>query len=221
VVVNAELAGLEVKMRPLWILARTLAATIFGAMLAFNPAHASIIVFSGNLDSGQVVAVGGSTSTATGFGVVAIDTTLFTITTDLSWIGLSGPADRAHLHNASAGQVTDLTFEHDVLGLFNSDPARTVPCPWDDGVGFTNCAPATGSTDDVLQLSATDGYGFPDFDSLVTVFLQGGIYLDIHTQLFPDGEIRGQLSAVSEPSTTILLFCAGLVGAALSRRREH
>ena len=208
-------------MRPLWILATTLTAIVFGATLAFSPAHASIDLFSANLDAGQVVAGGGSTSTATGFAAVAIDTTLFTITSDLTWSGLSGPADRAHLHNGAAGQVTNLIFEHEILGL---DP-RTEPCGSWNGSLFTNCAPATGSTHDVLQLSATDGYGFPNFNSLVTEFLQGNIYLDIHTQLYPKGEIRGQLSevAVPEPSTISLLFCACLLGATfkLSRRLKH
>lgn len=206
-------------MQPLWILARTLAAIVFGAMSAFSPAHASIILFSTNLDAGQVVAGGGSTSTATGFGEVAIDTTLFTITSDLTWSGLSGPTDRAHLHNAPAGQVTDFIFAHEILGL---NP-RTELCGSWNGSLFINCAPATGSAHDVLQLSATDGYGFPDFNSLVTTFSQGDMYLDMHTQLYPEGEIRGQLSevAVPEPSTISLLLCACLVGAMFSRRRKH
>jgi len=206
-------------MQPLWILARTLAAIVFGAMSAFSPAHASIILFSTNLDAGQVVAGGGSTSTATGFGEVAIDTTLFTITSDLTWSGLSGPTDRAHLHNAPAGQVTDFIFAHEILGL---NP-RTELCGSWNGSLFINCAPATGSAHDVLQLSATDGYGFPDFNSLVIAFSQRDIYLDMHTQLYPEGEIRGQLSevAVPEPSTISLLLCACLVGAMFSRRRKH
>jgi hypothetical protein len=206
-------------MQPLWILTRTLAAIVFGAMSAFSSAHASTILFSTNLDASQVVAGGGSTSTATGFGEVAIDTTLFTITSDLTWSGLSGPVDRAHLHSAPAGQVTDFIFAHEILGL---NP-RTELCGSWNGSLFINCAPATGAAHDVLQLSASDGYGFPDFNSLVTAFSQGGIYLDMHTQLYPEGEIRGQLSevAVPEPSTISLFFCACLLGATLSRRLKH
>ena len=111
-----------------------------------SSAQATVVLFTGNLDAAQVVDGGGSTSTATGAGVVAVDTTLFTITTDLSWSGLTGPADRSHLHDAPAGQSRFVPpngdFFHEVL----SDPARTVhPCPW-SGAFFTNCAPATGST---------------------------------------------------------------------------
>jgi hypothetical protein len=199
---------------------RSFAALALWAAFALSPAQASILLFSGTLYAGQVVGGGGSTSTATGSGLVAIDTTLFTITTDLSWSGLSGPTDRAHLHNAAAGQVTDQTFEHEVLGLDDSAPARTVVCPWDDGI-YIKCVPATGSAEDVLQLSATDGYGFADFASLVAAFFQDGIYLDIHTQLFPDGEIRGQLFSFSvpEPSMLSLLACLALLAVGVWRRR--
>jgi hypothetical protein len=182
------------------------------ALLGFctlSSAQASIIQFSGALSADQVVAGGGSTSTASGFGLVTIDTTLFTITTDLSWSGLSGPADRAHLHNAAEGQVTDFTFEHELLGLDDNAPDRTVVCPFSGT--YVNCVPESGFTEDVLQLSATDGYGFPDFASLVAAFFADGIYIDMHTELFPEGEIRGQLFAVSVPEPSTLSLLVGVV----------
>ena len=42
-------------------------------------------------------------------------------------------------------------------------------------------------------------------------------YFNIHTNLFPGGEIRGFLEPVPEP-TTIVLFGSGLAGAGLRRR---
>jgi hypothetical protein len=185
---------------------RVFTALALLAVSAVIPTRASIIQFSGTLAADQVVA--GSTSTATGFALVSIDTTLFTITTDLSWSGLSGPADRAHLHSGPEGQPTDGIFFHEVLGLFDDSPTRTVACPWDTG-SFTNCVPSTGFVEDVLQLDATDGYGFADFASLVAAFFQDGVFIDMHTELFPDGEIRTQLLPVSvpEPSILSLLLC--------------
>lgn len=53
--------------------------------------------------------------------------------------------------------------------------------------------------------------------------LDGLIYVNVHTQMFPGGEIRGQLmagSAVPEPSTYGLFGAAALVGVALYRRRS-
>ena len=180
------------------------AATVFA--LFSQTAHASIYTLSGALDAAQVVdPLGGptSTSTATGFGVVTIDTSLFTITTDLSWSGLTGPADRAHLHDAPAGvsRTTDDNdnFFHEVLYTsWPSDPqGPTVACAY---AGI--CVPATGSSYDVLQLSANDGYavsamgpgaGFPDFASLVAAFLANGVYVDIHTEAWPDGGDQGAI----------------------------
>src|SRR3974390_571422 len=103
-------------------------------------ANANIITFTANLDSSQVVAGGGSTSSATGFASVAIDTTLFTVTTDLSWVGLSGPTDRAHLHNPPAGSVTNEAFFHEVI----DNP--TLPCGFIPSNLSGFCLAATGST---------------------------------------------------------------------------
>ncbi|HYM32379.1 MAG TPA: CHRD domain-containing protein [Candidatus Cybelea sp.] len=205
-----------------------------GITVFAQPGQATIYTLSGVLNAAQVVDGGGSTSTATGFGTVTIDTTLFTITTDLSWSGLSGPADRAHLHDAPAGQSRftppNNNFFHELLDDTSVPLAVQVACGFAGGGSMTNCAPTTGTAHNVLQLSATDGYaisaeppatGFPDFASLTAAFLSDGVYIDMHTELYPSGEIRGQLLAasVAEPGTLAILG-AGLVGLGFTRRRR-
>lgn len=197
-----------------------------GIALLAQPGKADIFTLSGILDASQVVDGGGSTSTATGMGTVTIDTTLFTITTDLSWSDLSGPADRSHLHDAPEG-VSRFTppndlFLHEIFYDDTSVPlSEQVPCGGAlSPVDLTDCAPPTGTAHNVLQLSAGDGYGFPDFASLTDAFLRDGVYIDIHTELYPEGEIRGQLVApVPEPSTVVLLLTTLLGVAFVARKR--
>lgn len=214
---------------------------IVGAGIALfdQPAQASAITLTGYLDASQVVDGGGSTSKATGFATVTIDTILFTITTDLSWTGLSGPADRAHLHDAPQGESRfdppNNNFFHELLDDTSVPLSDQVPCGFGGGGFLTDCAPATGTAHNVLQLSADDGYaisadlpgtGFPDFAALTAAFVQDGVYIDLHTDLYPSGEIRGQLRAtdVPEPASILLLGMGALTlvgGRRLRQRSAH
>jgi CHRD domain/PEP-CTERM motif len=205
----------------------SLAAALF---LSAAPANATLYYYTAQLDAAQVVGVG-STSTATGSALVTVDDSQFTVTTDLTWSGLSGPADRAHLHFAPFGvsrSVADPTglFFHEVI----DDPARTAgDC---GSSAFATCAPATGTSHDVLQLSVNDGYGAglalgnstDSFADLILALNLGDIYIDMHTALYPEGEIRGQLgvAAVPEPSTwaMMILGFAGIGFMAFRRKSK-
>ena len=178
------------------------------AALAASPdgtSSAHVIFFSGDLNGLQVV--GGTPSTATGTAVVRIDTVAQTITTDLAWSGLSGPADRSHIHSGDPGTPTDNKFFHEVL----TPEARTVPCGWDSAT-FAECVPPSGSSHDVLDMAdyIPDPGACPDMQCIVDTAVPNGFFIDMHTELYPSGEIRGQLTVVPRrPDARIRLGTSG------------
>lgn len=181
-------------------------------------ARADIIVLQGDLTAAQVVDGGGSTSTATGFATVTIDTVLMTMTTDLSWSGLTGPADRAHVHDAPEGVSRTVSpndrFFHEVI----NDADRTIACSWSQD--YPDCVPASGSLYDEYDLTQQIS-PFPgcdptkvvcDINQFENMALTDGLYVDIHTELFRSGELRGQLLATTVPEPgAVWLLGFGLV----------
>jgi len=53
----------------------------------------------------------------------------------------------------------------------------------------------------------------------ITDMINGNTYVNIRSAVWPNGEIRGQLFSVPEPSS-MALACAGLAGLVLVRRRK-
>lgn len=197
-----------------------------------SSSYADVIYLSGLLDSSQVVDSGGSTSTATGLAELTIDTDAQTITLDFSWDGLTGPADRAHLHDAPLGESrhTD-PFDRFFDEVFNNNDAlRSIPCS-SDWAFYDMCVPPSGALhfvqglEEALDLTpgcdpTVEVCSIAEFVSLA---LNDIIYMDIHTELYPQGEIRGQLypQVVPEPSVVAVLGLAILLMTWGRRRRAR
>lgn len=189
-----------------------------------HTAAAAAYTFTAHLTSSQVVSSPPSTSTATGDATVVLQGTPgnlpYTLTTDFTWQGLSGPADRAHVHDAAPGQPTDFAFEHEVLYVVWGDPGPVVDC----FVGLQSCVPTSGSTHNVLTVDSNNVSSYVDFSTLLGLFEAGDMYIDIHTELHPSGEIRGQFLAavvpVPEPAGLGMLGLAGAVAASIRWSRR-
>jgi hypothetical protein len=179
----------------------------------FGVAKADQLVFTATLTGAQEVPPTGSPGI--GSALVTFDTVTNLLTVNVSFAGLLSPTTIAHIHCcAGPGGI--------------AIPATTVPSFPGFPVGVT-----TGTFLTTLDLTLASSYN-PAFitasggtvagaqAAFITGLLNGQAYFNIHTQQFPNGEIRGQLQAVPEPAT-LLLLSSGIVGVAgaLRKRRDH
>jgi CHRD domain/PEP-CTERM motif len=190
-----------------------LVAVTFAVLMFFGVAKADQLVFTATLTGAQEVPPTGSPGI--GSALVTIDTVTNLMTVNVSFAGLLSPTTIAHIH-CCAGPGA------------NAIPATTVPSFPGFPVGVT-----TGTFLTTLDLTLASSYN-PAFitasggtvagaqAAFITGLLNGQAYFNIHTQQFPNGEIRGQLQAVPEPAT-LLLVSSGIVGVAgaLRKRRDH
>lgn len=181
-------------------------AGIVGSMvLLAASAQAATIVFLLDGNAGLGLLPGNEVPAVTGgsggiLGGISFDTDTNLLTIDIGWgsgngfSDLSGPALLAHIHGptldpapASYSQTAGTLYDlHTMLG-------------W-------NPLPANGGFDGVVAISPAH----------VAALLNGQTYINVHTLANPNGEIRGQLVAVPEPST----FGLVALGLALVARRR-
>jgi hypothetical protein len=149
-----------------------------------------------------------------GVGVVTLDLDTVTMRVEASFNGLLGNVTASHIHCC-------------VDAPANVRVATTVPTFPDFPLGVT-----FGFYDRTFDMTLAGSYN-PDFivnnggsigsalNALVAGLDSGQAYLNIHTNLFPGGEIRGFLQPVPEPGTyAIMLAGLGLVGIMAARRRR-
>ncbi len=102
-----------------------------------------------------------------------------------------------HLHNAPAGANGPIEVAFPAFGI-------------GDGIEY-------GVTSDGFNLVAT-GVAAPD--SFFTALEAGNIYFNVHSNAFPGGEIRGQVSAVPVPASGMLLGGVMAFGAWRTRKAK-
>lgn len=117
-----------------------------------------------------------------------IDERAQTIRFELSYEGLEGAPQQAHIHlgqRAVAGGIAVFLCSN----LANPPPG-TQGCPTPSGTVSGTIQP-----NDVLAIAGPPAQGLAagEFDELIRAMREGVTYVNVHTTLVPTGEIRGQI----------------------------
>ncbi len=142
------------------------------------------IVKADTLTGYQEATPAGVSSPGTGTFSATIDESSSTISYELTYVGLSAPAIFSHIHFGNR-------FDSGGVAAFLCGGGSKPACP----SGTSTEADVTGTITaaDVVG-PASQGISAGEFDELVQAIRSGETYVNVHSSIFPAGEIRGQIN---------------------------
>lgn len=166
----------------------------------------------------QAALLGSSESPAaatpgTGLATITVDFDLLTMRVEASFSGLLGTSTSAHVHCCTATPMAGN------VGVATMTPSFTgFPSGASSGVYDRSFDMSLTTSYNASFITANGGNVGSAFNALVAGLDSGRAYFNLHTNLFPGGEIRALLAPVPEPKTAALML-AGLGAVGLLARR--
>lgn len=156
-------------------------------------------------------------SPGTGTATLVLDDIARSLSLDVAFGGLLGTVTAAHIHCCTASAGTGTAGVVTVTPTFTGFPGGVSSGSYSRVFDMTQL---TGSWNGAFLNNPTNaGSTATAFAALVTGLDDGKAYLNIHTNQFGSGEIRGFFNRVPETSTAWLLLPALLGGLVTARRR--
>jgi hypothetical protein len=191
-------------------------AYLAAGLAAFLPlsSNAQLQTFSANL-SGPAESPPNA-SPGTGFTTVSINPTTHLLQVDVSFSGLVGNTTASHIHAPTTVPGTG------TAGVATQTPSFSgFPLGVTSGTYSMAFDMSLTSTWNPSYVTANGGTAAGAESAFVAAMQQGRTYLNIHTNVFTGGEIRGFLLPVAAPESgaTASLMMVGLAGLALTAYR--
>jgi hypothetical protein len=155
-------------------------------------------------------------SPGTGFAVITIDTTANTLNiVSYTFSGLTGTTTASHIHCCTASPGVGTAIVATQVPSFAGFPLGVTSGTYSMNFDMTHAA-----TWNPAFITASGGTPAGAESALAAGAAAGDAYLNIHSNAFPGGEIRGFLAPTPEPGT-LLLFGTGLLAITKAARRKR
>ncbi len=151
-------------------------------------------------------------SPGTGFSTVTIDLDLLTMRVEVDYGGLLGTVTAAHIHGPTTDPGTGIAGVMTPLPSFPGFPHGTTAGTYDATFDLT-----LASAYNAGFITASGGTISDAMNRMLLALEDGKAYLNIHSSMFPGGEIRGFYRLVPAPGAMVMLGVGGLLAA---RRRR-